>query len=145
MTADQFRDLIDRHGANPRRWPAPCREAAWRHADALGDALRDTLAPARLLDALLDAADAPPPSEALQRRILASFPRRPPRWIARHPWWSGAGLIGIAAAGCIAGFMLMSMLMSVPPGRHPAPGSPYDAGTFRENAFDWPTSGKDSE
>ncbi|WLE63578.1 hypothetical protein GIY62_25180 [Burkholderia plantarii] len=144
MTADEFHDLIDRYGANPRRWPAPRREAASRHADALGDALRDTLAPARLLDALLDAADAPPPGEALRRRVLASFPRRPPRWITRHPWWSGAGLVGIAAAGCTAGFMLMSMLMTMPPG-HPAPGSPYDAGTFRENAFDLPTSSKENE
>lgn len=71
MTRDEFADLLDRHGAEPARWPAD--RAAAAQALLVEDAgARADLATARRLEALVGHAVAPAPVDAATvGRVLA--------------------------------------------------------------------------
>jgi hypothetical protein len=63
MTLAAFRDLIDRHGAEPARWPAVMRPAAEAFA-AADPAARRLLDDARRLERVVAAVAAPQPVDA---------------------------------------------------------------------------------
>ncbi len=69
MTADEFSDLLERHGSNIAEWPNPLRNEARSYARA-SDQGRRLLAESRAFDALLsDSSDVPAPLR-LRARIL---------------------------------------------------------------------------
>lgn len=102
MDTATFAALLDAYGAEPARWPADRRDAAWAFLEADAQAAAAAEVAVRL-DALLSIAVAPRPSPRLRSAILAA-PR--PSRAGRDPWpWlKGAGLAagltaGLAAAG----------------------------------------------
>jgi hypothetical protein len=100
MTLARLRVLLDTYGAAPERWPAAERAAAEALLARAPEAQRWQAA-SRGLDALLDAAPAPPASSDLARRILAATP---PRTRARLPRAARAltALVPLAAAAGLA-------------------------------------------
>ena len=61
MTADEFSDLLERHGSNIAEWPSPLQNEARSYARS-SDQGRRLLAESRAFDALLsDSADVPTP------------------------------------------------------------------------------------
>lgn len=98
MDERRFREILDAHGGDPRRWPEAERAAA---AAFLRDhpQAEEWRAEAAALDAMLDAAPAPPPSDLLARRILAGAPK--PASVTR---FAGAALAASLALGVLLGF-----------------------------------------
>lgn len=104
MGLERFEHLVDAYGADPRRWPEAERAAA--EAFLAGSEAARTLAEdAARLDALLEAAPAPEPSELLGHRVLRAAPVRRSR-VSRFGWASGAGWAAAAAAGVLVGLSL---------------------------------------
>ena len=69
MTADEFSDLLERHGSSIAEWPSPLQNEARSYAHA-SDQGRRLLAESRAFDALLsDSTDVPTPLR-LRARIL---------------------------------------------------------------------------
>ena len=69
MTADEFSDLLERHGSNIAEWPSPLRNEAHSYA-RVSDQGRQLLAASIAFDALLaDSTDVPTPLR-LRARIL---------------------------------------------------------------------------
>ena len=69
MTADEFSDLLERHGSNIAEWPSTLRNEAHGYA-RVSDHGRRLLAESRAFDALLaDSTDVPTPLR-LRARIL---------------------------------------------------------------------------
>ncbi|WP_282009557.1 hypothetical protein [Brevundimonas aveniformis] len=95
---ERFEQIIEAYGANPRHWPEQERAAA-EHLVAHSEAARAMLASAAELDAWLDAAPDPVPSDLLAHRVLKAAPR-PNRTFG---WASGAGWAAAAAAGLVLG------------------------------------------
>jgi hypothetical protein len=102
MTPERLQQLIAAHGAEPARWPEDERAAALSMAVDHASALEA----GRALDRALDAWVAPPPSDALRRRVLGAAPATPP-WARPGLWLSGAGLAAACAAGVVAGVGLI--------------------------------------
>lgn len=118
----RFADLLDRHGADPARWP--------EHARALADALRDDAQAqamqrdAAALDAWLNVA--PPPAPSLRNAILgaaAALPqapaptRRPSLAEALRALWhdlGGARLAGPALAMALAAGIGLGWMLEPP-------------------------------
>jgi hypothetical protein len=76
---DRLQTLLDVYGADPQRWPAHERDAAWQlvQQSSAAQALhRQALA----LDAMLDADRVPPPDAALRTRILSTLPAPRADW-----------------------------------------------------------------
>jgi hypothetical protein len=85
MDATRFEELATAYGADVRRWPEADRASAWAFAAAEPTAVERVLAEAAALDALLAAAPAPIPGQALRDAVLASAPRpRPERQKLRN-------------------------------------------------------------
>jgi hypothetical protein len=141
MTPHRFRQITEAYGALPEHWPEDERAAAkallaQRDPQALA-ALDDALQ----LDDYLEAFTVTAPDTHLIRRIIGSAPaaktpRRTARsWRTPNLWFSGAGLIGVGAAGIAAGFLAVSMMASV---SAPGGGDQIEGSTvFSSNAPDW--------
>lgn len=127
--------MLETYGADPVRWPAHQRRAALRYRAMLDQANQELLERERCLDSLLEKVDHPPVSRALRMRVLSTIPPEPVSLLRRHPWWSGAGLIGVATAGVATGILFVSMLTAPIYKNMPMPGSPYGAASFRQDAF----------
>ena len=96
MTIDRLRTILEAYGADPSRWPGADRADAVALLERSAEArsLRDEAA---RLDAMLDAAPAAAPSEALAGRVLdgvpASTQRRGRRWTAMLAPVAAAALV----------------------------------------------------
>ncbi|WP_186069705.1 hypothetical protein [Burkholderia gladioli] len=136
MTPERFRNIVEAYGADPRRWPDAERDAARDWAGAHREQAGALLAEAAELDGWLGAHSVAPASHALVERILATAPaaRRP--WTRGRLWWSGAAVLGIGAAGALAGAFATSaaLLSSVPSYVHE---STYLTTTFGGSPDDW--------
>ena len=75
MTLARLDEILDAYGAAPARWPEAERTAVLELLAHSPDARRHR-DDAAVLDGLLDAVPAAPPSPALAARILAASPRR---------------------------------------------------------------------
>jgi len=109
MTPERFAAILDAYGADPRRWPDAEREAA----RAMASARADALAEADALDAWLDHAPRPVPSEALRQRVIAAVGavgRRGRLWWDRLTVTVGVGWAAAACAGVVAGVGLTRQL-----------------------------------
>ena len=115
MNIERFKALVDAYGASPARWPADERAAALSFAETAAEARR-LLHGEAALDRLLDAADTLPATRALEDRILAAFPQRPPRtsrrWLAALPehWMPGAAIACSLALGLLVGAALPGLI-----------------------------------
>ncbi|MFT4066503.1 hypothetical protein [Paraburkholderia sp.] len=145
MTSDEFNRMVQTWGSRPERWPAAHREAALRCADALDPAGRALLDRQRLLDALLDTVGSPEVNPELRARVMATIPPERASVVRRHPWWSGAGLVGAATIGVAAGMLFMSLLLSPISHGFPVPGSPEGAVSFRLDAFAVPAADPEAD
>ncbi|MGI4813265.1 MAG: hypothetical protein ACRYG5_05800 [Janthinobacterium lividum] len=150
MTPERFRQLIDAYGATPARWPAAERsdaEALLARGDT--EALA-ALADARALDSYLSAHVVPDTERDLVRQILDAAPSRAPRRRAaawkRPRWWlSGAGFVGVGAAGIAAGVMAISLTAPLAGSGHTvAPSTVFDQGGG-DTAFGNPTASDGSD
>lgn len=114
MTPDRLQQIIDAYGADWRRWPEAERDAARACLDADPDGER-RMFEARQLEAALDLAPRPRPSESLRARVLLSAPRprsaagalaarlfAPPA-LGRPIWLSGAGVAAAICVGVLVG------------------------------------------
>jgi hypothetical protein len=101
MTAERFAQIVEAHGAEPRRWPADERAAAQAFARAHAEAADPVLRAARNLDAAMDAYAVEARAPDLQARILTALPGNDNwrRW--RAPL--AAGLAAACAAGVLVG------------------------------------------
>jgi hypothetical protein len=115
MEIERFKALIDAYGAAVARWPADEREAALSFAETDAEARR-LLQDEAALDRLLDAADTLPATRALEDRILAAFPERPPqtrrRWLAAlaEHWIPSAAIACSLALGLLLGAALPGLV-----------------------------------
>ena len=105
MTNDEFRESLDRYGANLERWPAPRREAGRAFADTSDG--RRQLDAARAFDTLLAETLEVPEPLGLKARILAhvNAEGRPIdilSWLFAPLWRP----IALAAAPLAVGFTL---------------------------------------
>jgi hypothetical protein len=139
MTSEEFLRMLETYGADPARWPVGQRQAALRCSKTPDPEIRAAWQHARSLDTLLDTLEHPPVTRALQSRVMATIPRPSASVLRRHPWWSGAGLIGVATAGVAMGMLFVSILTAPIYQNTPAPGSPDGAVSYREDAFNAPT------
>ena len=135
MTSEAFLRMLEIYGADPMRWPVYQRRAALHCRAALDPTSQGLLEREQRLDRLLNKVDSPPVSRALRMRVMLAIPPEPASLVRRHPWWSGAGLIGVATVGIAAGILFVSMLTAPIYKNMPMPGSPYDAASFRQDAF----------
>jgi hypothetical protein len=111
MTPERFRSLVDAYGADPSKWPNDDRVRAFEHAATpQGTDVRTALADAAMLDDLLDDYVVAAPDRALMARIVASAPASTTREWFSH-LWSGLGVAGVAAAGVLAGVMVVSSIL----------------------------------
>lgn len=101
MGLERFQELIDAYGAEPSRWPLAERAGA-EALLAVDAQARSLVTDAAALDALLNAAAAPEPSDLLRHRVLRAAPRARAA-ISRFGWASGAGWAAAAAAGVLVG------------------------------------------
>lgn len=113
MSLNRFVELTDAFGGRISTWPEECREAG--NAFAATERGQAILSAATGLDALLDAYAVPPPSAALQGRILDATSRTAGLHSRFLRWWEGLGLVGVGVAGIVAGVMVMSVELSGPP------------------------------
>ena len=112
MTMDigRFEQIIDAYGADPRRWPDAERQGAGALLAASEEARR-IVAGAAALDALLDSAAGPVPSEVLAARVLRAAPKGS-SLIGRVGWVSSAGWAAAAAAGLVVGLSLGNQVVT---------------------------------
>ncbi len=117
MTPDQFRRLLDTHGADLRRWPAHLRPVA-QALIGRSDEARGYLLTAQRLDALF-ALDRAPPIDAARKAALADAVLTrirdlpPPRrfdWRFLVSLKVEAALAATVLAGLFAGFELGPLL-----------------------------------
>lgn len=121
MTRDQFRNLLDRHGAWPHDWPGALRRKAETALAGDGE-LRAMLAAEQVLAEAL--ANPPPVSaSAVLRRIVLDIPIDHPRAAIRPSLWSGmalawrrwtAGMATATAAGLLGFFLGYGQLVALP-------------------------------
>jgi hypothetical protein len=114
MNPERFRNLIAAYGANPVKWPEEDRVQAFEQTVPQGMDSQMALADAAMLDDLLDDYIVADPDRALMTRIVASAPAAATRAWFSH-WWSGLGVAGVAAAGVLAGIMVVSSILPPPP------------------------------
>lgn len=69
MDLRDFQDLLDRHGGDPRAWPADRRAKALALVESSADAYR-LLEEMRQVEAMLVIADAPEPSPDAMTRVM---------------------------------------------------------------------------
>lgn len=74
---EQFAELLDRHGAEPARWPVAVRSMALLLVDA-EPAAQGLLQEARRLEVALSALPAPPVPSGLKSRIIARLTNAQP-------------------------------------------------------------------
>lgn len=98
MQLDRFTALLEAFGADPKRWPDAERAAALAFA-AAEPAAKALMRDAAALDALLDAAEAPGPSDLLAARLArrAPGPRAP-------VWRTAVAFAACAVFGLVLGF-----------------------------------------
>lgn len=115
MTAERFIALISAYGVDARRWPEAERDAARAFMEARPEIVREALAEADAVDALLHAAPTPRLSTALRDRVIASAAeaglkarRQGRRWLDRLTLIFGAGWAVAACAGVAAGVIMTS-------------------------------------
>lgn len=112
MTQDRLAQLAAAWGAEPRRWPAPEREAARAWIAAHPAAADRVLFAARQMDAALNTSRGPAVSAALRERVIASaasaglVARSVWPGLRRLLWLGGAGWAAAACAGVILGTTL---------------------------------------
>ncbi|MQT14493.1 hypothetical protein [Segnochrobactrum spirostomi] len=99
--AARFEALVAAYGADPARWPQERRAAALTFAAT--EAGRALLDRARALDDALLRLAVPPPSRALEARVLAAGPRRVALRVKLRRLLIGSGLVGIGMAGLLTG------------------------------------------
>ncbi len=140
MTPERFRIIVEAYGADSRRWPDAERDAARAWAGTHRDQAGAVLAEAAELDGWLGASRVEPASAALFERIVASAPAPAPRrlsWSRGRLWWSGAAVVGIGAAGALAGALAMSAtLLSASPLAAYTHESTYMTTTFGDGVDD---------
>ena len=153
MTPERLHDLLDRFGADPRRWPEGERAAARAllegDADALRaatalrevEALRTAHADAAWLDRELDAHRVASPDAALIARIAATAPaattaRRAGAGWRMAPIWPRAGWALTGLAGAFAGAVVVGVALG---DGYPTPAADWQKrGTaFSDRAADW--------
>lgn len=116
MTEERFIERLSVYGANLSRWPQDEREAARRHLETGSHRLRDLWESEGMFDALLQDASCPPASEALVRRVSASF-RAPDRRqslsvLSRSGGWRTGGAIAACLLfGLVAGGVLEALII----------------------------------
>ncbi|GAB7537545.1 hypothetical protein AB4851_06975 [Burkholderia sp. 22PA0099] len=136
MTPERFRIIVEAYGADSRRWPDAERDAARAWAGTHREQAGALLAEAAELDGWLVGDTIAPASSALIERIVGTAPaaRRP--WTRGRLWWSGAAVVGIGAAGALAGALTMSaaLLTSMQSASHE---SSYLTTTFGGSPDDW--------
>jgi hypothetical protein len=107
MTIERLTQLLDAYGAAPSRWPADERDAA-EAIIASSDQAREAFAEAARLDALLDQAPPPPPTDRLAWRLRGVGPRGEPQKIN-----SGGARRGFAVALARAAVIALAMVGGV--------------------------------
>jgi hypothetical protein len=100
MTMERLTALLDAYGASPARWPEEEREAA-EAMIASSDTAREAFAEAARLDALLDQAEPPPPTDRLAWRLRGIGPRGEPQRVESAPRRSSFA-VALARAAVIA-------------------------------------------
>ncbi|MBP7649179.1 MAG: hypothetical protein KA085_08270 [Phenylobacterium sp.] len=113
MTRDRFLELAEAYGGAVARWPAAEREAAATLMAAEPEFVRQSLAAADRLDAVLGAWAPLSVPHGLREAVIAAAPVARPRRGLRA-WLLGAGvgagLAGACAAGLVFGVALSGTL-----------------------------------
>ena len=119
MTFERLIEILDAYGADPARWPADERAAAW--AFVVQDArAADALAEARRLDGLLDVYD--PGADASAARVRNALEKEIgqgssvtaiPFLAAWSPWQRGAALAAVLMFGIATGIVASAVSPSV--------------------------------
>lgn len=136
MTPERFRQIVASYGAEPHRWPADERDAAQAFLRGDGEA-RALLEREAGLDRMLGAYRVAPAGSALAARVAASAhgpSRQGLSWSALVS--RAAGLVGIGAAGAVAGALLVLVAAA------PAPAHRDEEHPFA-TAFDTPANDYD--
>jgi hypothetical protein len=128
MTPERFEALAEAYGGDIARWPQAEQAAALALAGSAQ--ARAALAEAARLDARLADYAVAAPSGALMRKIAASATAGPV-WRRAQLWWSGLGLVAVAAAGGIAGALAVSVAA---PANLPAAEPAYEQTAFGDIA-----------
>lgn len=110
--AARFEALVAAYGADPARWPPERRTAALTFAAT--EAGRAMLERARALDAALLRFETPPPSRALEARVLAAATGRIALRAKLRRLLIGSGLVGIGMAGLLTGAAAVFAVMPAP-------------------------------
>jgi len=141
MTPDRFRALLDRCGADLRRWPEGERDAARALLASDAGELHAARAEAALLDRELDAHEVAAPAATLVERIAGTAPavvpdRRARSWWPLVPSWPRAGWALTGLAGAVGGALVVSVALGDP---YPAAATDWQKrGTaFTDRVADW--------
>lgn len=110
--AARFEALVAAYGADPARWPQERRAAALTFAGT--EAGRAMLERGRVLDEALSRFDTPPPSRALEARVLAAGTGRIALRVKLRRLLIGSGLVGIGMAGLLTGAAAVFAIMPAP-------------------------------
>lgn len=105
MNAQRFEEIVSAYGASAQRWPAAERAAAEQFAAQYPDIAQPMLGDATEIDGLLGGYRIAPADSALTGRIVASASRGAHKIVL---FWRGLGLAGLAAAGALAGAIMIS-------------------------------------
>lgn len=140
LTQAQFEDRLDRHGSDLSRWPDAERVAAGMLL-ATSPPMRAAHARAAMLEQRLAAFEAPEPSSALRRNLLADFAAQQARGGWQDRLWRQIGGIRIALPA-----MATALALGVAIGSWlPPPGSSTDANSEDALALLQYDLGDDSE